>query len=498
VTTRHRYRRVHVALLLVPLALVLAGVAVARDPDADTVAASGPALFPATTAGLTSSTSAIVSRSSTGAPTTSCGTPGPKSYFWPVKPFDRPHPVRGDFGDPRTIIGSSWDPTAGTFSFHNGIDISAPAGTPAYPVVSGAVTAVSDDEITIETADRRTFLYFHLRPRVHEREHVWALRTVLGLVQAPYQHVHLSELRDDLVRNPLMPGHLTPYSDTTVPTVHAILFRGAAGRPLDPRALSGGVDLVAWADDRPELRPLGPWRNVPTAPALVTWELRRPSGRIVVPPQVVVDFERTEPPRAAFWDVYVPGTYQNFPVVGDQYEWGLSGRYLFDLTPDRLDTTELTPGVYLITVKAADTCGNVGSLTERIRIADHSPAQPVRERLGVAHWPTTFPLTTWPHRRRAWTLGISWLPEGEGLDAAVGRARDAHAAGLRHIGVLRSDVTANLPANFVLVFSGIYRTRAMAERALLATSVRTLFPDARPLLIKRPTHGDKSGFFRAL
>ena len=25
-------------------------------------------------------------------------------YGWPVKPFDQPHPVRGNFGDPRTIF----------------------------------------------------------------------------------------------------------------------------------------------------------------------------------------------------------------------------------------------------------------------------------------------------------------------------------------------------------------------------------------------------------
>ena len=29
------------------------------------------------------------------------------SYHWPVKPFDRQHPVRGNFGDPRTIFSSS-------------------------------------------------------------------------------------------------------------------------------------------------------------------------------------------------------------------------------------------------------------------------------------------------------------------------------------------------------------------------------------------------------
>src|SRR5438034_8776441 len=57
-----------------------------------------------------------------------------ESYGWPVRPFDRQHPVRGSFGDPRTVFTAP--PTtagvlrgAGQFSFHEGVDISAPNGT---------------------------------------------------------------------------------------------------------------------------------------------------------------------------------------------------------------------------------------------------------------------------------------------------------------------------------------------------------------------------------
>ena len=65
-----------------------------------------------------------------------------ESYGWPVKPFDRRHPVRGSFGDPRTVFTAP--PTtagvlhgAGQFSFHEGVDISAPNGTAVYPVRDG-------------------------------------------------------------------------------------------------------------------------------------------------------------------------------------------------------------------------------------------------------------------------------------------------------------------------------------------------------------------------
>src|SRR5207237_1212317 len=74
----------------------------------------------------------------------------PYSYGWPVKPFDKQHPVRGSFGDPRSVfhgpptmlglISSSF-----ACSYHQGIDISATDGTAVYPVRSGALTFRASD-----------------------------------------------------------------------------------------------------------------------------------------------------------------------------------------------------------------------------------------------------------------------------------------------------------------------------------------------------------------
>ena len=76
---------------------------------------------------------------------------GVAAYPWPVKPFNKQHPIRANFGDPRTVfLGSIFDDGLsgpGTFLFHNGVDISAPDGTPVYPVVSG--TAHVDAENTL-------------------------------------------------------------------------------------------------------------------------------------------------------------------------------------------------------------------------------------------------------------------------------------------------------------------------------------------------------------
>ena len=69
------------------------------------------------------------------------------AYSWPVKPFFQPHPIRGGFGDPRTVFTDTADTDGmtgpGSFTFHNGVDITAPYGTPVYPVLSGTVRILS-------------------------------------------------------------------------------------------------------------------------------------------------------------------------------------------------------------------------------------------------------------------------------------------------------------------------------------------------------------------
>src|SRR5512132_506344 len=51
-------------------------------------------------------------------------------YGWPVKPFNRQHPVRAYLNDPRNGDGDAK-------SFHFGIDITAPTGTPVYAIAAG-------------------------------------------------------------------------------------------------------------------------------------------------------------------------------------------------------------------------------------------------------------------------------------------------------------------------------------------------------------------------
>ena len=198
-----------------------------------------------------------------------------------------------------------------------------------------------------------------------------ASRTVLGRVQSRWGHVHLSEIRQDCAVNPLLPGHLTPYRDTTTPTVRAILFQSAARRPLTPGALSGKVRILADAFDTPTLPSPPPWGSLPVAPARVTWRLTTMGGRVVTR-NTGADFRYSEPFKQQFCSVYAPGTEQNFAAVEGRYHRGKAGRYLFVLTPSPLDTTRLRAGSYRVTVTASDTAGNESSKSEVVRIAHTS------------------------------------------------------------------------------------------------------------------------------
>ena len=177
------------------------------------------------------------------------------SYGWPLKPFDQQHPVRGFFGDPR--IGEAADGHVESKTFHFGIDISAPDGTAVYASTSGRIVwePQRPETIAIRTADGTVFAYWHIIPAVHNGQYAVAYRTVLGHISKGWGHVHLAELVDGRYVNPLRRGAITPYADTTRPTVHTFSFereregarRLSALRPVRPRRR----DLGRHADGRP-------------------------------------------------------------------------------------------------------------------------------------------------------------------------------------------------------------------------------------------------------
>jgi hypothetical protein len=293
------------------------------------------------------------------------------AYAWPVRPFDRPHAIRGSFGDPRTVFQDSLFQDGingpGSFSFHNGIDIAAPNGTAVYPVVGGIVHLIDAAAVSVETLDGRTFQYYHLIPEVVDGQQVIGRLSVLGTVQSPYEHVHLAEIDGFRITNPLLKGHLAPYVDRTTPRVDDILFRASDERELGPLGLCGHVQLLAAASDRPALPVPGSFAGLPVAPATVSWQIVKLGKGVVVQWAVAADFSTTLPPPAQFWNTYARGTYQNAPRFGAQQFNAMPGKFLFVLHP-ALDTKALGNGVYIVTVRASDSRGNTGALSQRFSV----------------------------------------------------------------------------------------------------------------------------------
>ncbi len=287
------------------------------------------------------------------------------AYGWPVEPFDRQHPVRANFGDPR--ISFAGPPTqatvltgSGSFSFHFGIDIAVPDGTAVYAVRSGTVTPLGARNVQVTSANGFAAQYWHIVPAVHPGQEVVANVTVLGHVQKGYEHVHFTELDHGHAVNPLAAGHLGPYTDGDAPTIAAISFR-AGETPLEllPEAVSGRIVPTANVYDMPSLRVAGRWAGLPVAPARITWRIERAAdGRVVSPETSAFDVRETIPPNGDFWRYYARGSRQNMCSFHGQRAWRTGGTYLYRLTRGPLDTRTIRNGIYRLVVTASDVRGN--------------------------------------------------------------------------------------------------------------------------------------------
>jgi hypothetical protein len=296
---------------------------------------------------------------------------GASAYSWPFKPFERQHPIRGFFGDPRTvyengILAGGFD-GPGTFSFHQGIDISAPDGTPIYPSEDGVAHYVGAATLNVVTDHDVVFQYFHIVAVVGEGQQVIARKTILGYVQPPFGHVHISEIDGTKSVNPLQPGHLQPYKDYTKPVIRDIVLRNQTGEVQTPLGLCGRIEMDVDAFDTPPVAVPGKFQGLPVAPALVRWTVTRLGGTAVVPWRIAADFRTTVPSNAQFWNVYAKGTYQNAPRFGREQYTSMPGRFLFQLAGS-YDTTAIPNGVYVITVYVGDGHGHKAVDTQRFSV----------------------------------------------------------------------------------------------------------------------------------
>lgn len=282
--------------------------------------------------------------------------PAASAYPWPLKPFDRAHPIRGAFGDPRYHLGANGELS----SFHFGVDIAARDGTAVYAVEAGYVHAYGAS-VTVTSRTAREFGYWHIRPVV--KMGTWVRRhQLLGRIRPGWGHVHFAESFHGAYKDPLRIGALTPFADRSPPVVDSISLVTLTGQPVDVHRVSGVVDVVASAYDLPPLAPPGSWSVARLAPASVWWTL---SGNGVNESASVADFGAGILPNTLYGLVYAPGTYQNKP--------NRPGKYLF-WGARSLDTTTMPDGVYELTISAADTRANIGTLTIQLQIVNNRGA----------------------------------------------------------------------------------------------------------------------------
>ena len=274
-------------------------------------------------------------------------------YGWPVKPFDRQHPVRGFFGDPR-IEGR-------VRQFHFGVDVSAPDGTPVYATLTGRVYVEPErpETVAIRSDDTAVvFAYWHLVPVVRTGQRAVAYKTVIGRIARGWGHVHFSESRRGRYLNPLRPGAMTPFADTMGPVIRAVQVE-RRGRPLAPEALRGSVDLVVDAFDRTPLQVASPWRDLPVMPTVVRWRIRG-AGHASTPWRTAVDFRTTIPSADAFAKVFALWTRQNHPNRAGRYRVYLARGW---------NASASAGDECRVQVAVTDARGNTASMTRLLRLA---------------------------------------------------------------------------------------------------------------------------------
>ena len=288
------------------------------------------------------------------------------SYHWPVKPFDRAHPVRANFGDPRTTFDGPATvrglmTSGGIFAFHFGVDIAVPDRTAVYAVRSGVASLRGGRTVRVDSGRGFATEYWHIVPTIRPGQQVVAFQTVLGHVMKDYGHVHFSEFDHGTAVNPLAPGHLGPYEDKTRPQITSVAFR-AGGSDVLPEYVHGRVTIVVAAYDRPAMTVPGEWAGLPVAPAKLTWRITRTNnGSVALPEQLAFDMRATIPQNRVFWSYYARGTRQNMSTFAGQRAWRQPGVYLYELSRAPFDTARLANGMYTVTVTATDVRGNHSS-----------------------------------------------------------------------------------------------------------------------------------------
>jgi hypothetical protein len=269
------------------------------------------------------------------------------AYGWPIKPFNRQHPVRGQLNDPR-MNGSTFDSST-SLTFHSGVDIATRDGTAVYAVAAGRVHYLDQSAIAVRLPNVAVvFEYWHIVPVVNNKALV-KRHALLGFVEEGRGHVHFAQKLNRVYVNPLRRGGLTPYTDYTPPIINSISYYDGAYHDLDKAALSGKIRITVNTYDTQELASNWPWAVV--TPTWVEWQLIDESGRTIE--HLHRDLGRKLYPHNVL-DIFAPGTRKNSKRSSLSF---VVGNYIYWVGPER-DTTYMWNGTYQLLVTVADIRGN--------------------------------------------------------------------------------------------------------------------------------------------
>ncbi len=178
------------------------------------------------------------------------------TYQWPYSPMTTQPTIGGTFGEYRS--------TSAAGHYHNGTDMSGPAGKPVLAVLPGVVAVAFDDggtgydsyvRITSTISGQtKNMTYYHTRPTVSVGQTVGVGQQISTVA---IDHVHLIEYRIGTSSlsgnqiNSLRPeGGISIYNDIWKPHIRFVRFQlDNSDRQVPANSLGSKIDIIAHVEE---------------------------------------------------------------------------------------------------------------------------------------------------------------------------------------------------------------------------------------------------------